>query len=151
MNMQELESRRVQALMVLFHQAAEHVPEEKAKWKPDPNAKSAQEIVEHLIQANHFFAALIRGDSAGEPPGSEAQSYHEALQALKESGKALSEAIASVPDSQLGEERTLPWGDKWKLTMLISAPSAHIAYHWGQIAYLQTMWGDKTDYHFTST
>jgi len=149
MDLQQLESRRVQALLELFIQSAKHVPEERADWKPEPNAKSPQEIVEHLTQANRFFAALIRGGPAGEPKGSEAQSYREALEDLKESGKALLEAIASVPDSRLGEEQTLPWGEKWKLTRLISAPGAHIAYHWGQIAYLQTMWGDQTDYHFT--
>jgi hypothetical protein len=73
--------------------------------------------------------------------------YSEALEALLTSGKALAEAIAAVPEDQLRAERRMPWGETWKMTRLITSPSAHIAYHWGQLCYLQTLWGDQQDYY----
>jgi uncharacterized damage-inducible protein DinB len=148
MNLQKLESRRVQAMASIFHEAARHVPAEKAQWKPDPKAKSAREIVEHLTGANHFFAALLRGEPQAPPTGeSIPKSYEDALQAFQESAAVLAEATASVPDDRLQDAVELPWGQSWKMTMLLAAASGHIAYHWGQIGYLQTLWGDEADYH----
>lgn len=148
MNLQKLESRRVQAMAGIFHEAARHIPAEKARWKPDPKAKSAQEIVEHLAWANRFFAALLRGEPPTSPSDEPApKSYEDALQAFQESAAVLAEATASVPDDRLQAAVELPWGQTWKMTMLLAAGSGHIAYHWGQIGYLQTLWGDETDYH----
>ena len=145
---QELESRRVRALMELLLKAARHVPADKAQWKPETNAKSAQEIVEHVAGVNEFFAKLIRGaELSGGPTPGRYESYEQALSALQASGEAVAEAIQAVPDEQLEAERTLPWGEAWKLRKLLVAPGTHIAYHWGQISYLQTLWGDLKDYH----
>jgi uncharacterized damage-inducible protein DinB len=145
---QELESRRVRALMELLLKAARHVPPDKAPWKPEEGAKSAQEIVEHVTGVNEFFAQLIRGaELSGGPVPSSYESYEQALSALQASGEAVAEAIQAVPDEQLEAERTLPWGEAWKLRKLLVAPGTHIAYHWGQISYLQTLWGDFKDYH----
>lgn len=146
--MQELESRRVRALMELLLEAARHVPPDQAPWKPETNAKSAQEIVEHVAGVNEFFAQLIRGnDVSGGPVAGSYESYEQALNALQASGEAVAAAIQAVPDEQLESERTLPWGEAWKLRKLLVAPGTHIAYHWGQICYLQTLWGDLKDYH----
>jgi len=149
--LQELEGRRVQALMELLLRAARHVPPDKVRWKPEPTAKSAQEIVEHVAAVNEFFATLIRGEasqSSGPRPQSH-ESYERALEALRASGEAVARAIQAVPDEQLETDRTLPWGQRWKLRRLLTAPGTHIAYHWGQISYLQTLWGDLKDYHLT--
>lgn len=150
--LQELEGRRVRALMELLLRAARHVPPDKVRWKPEPTAKSAQEIVEHVAAVNEFFATLIRGEVPQGPgprphqPQSH-ESYERALEALRASGEAVAQAIQAVPDEQLEADRTLPWGESWKLRRLLTAPGTHIAYHWGQISYLQTLWGDLRDYH----
>lgn len=154
MNLQQLESRRVQALIELLLRTAQHVPADKTDWKPEGQGKSVREVVEHLTGANHAFARLIEGEPSGpsiekadrHKISAQSQSYDQALEALRASGEALAEAIASVPDEELGEERQMPWGETWKLTRAITAPSAHIAYHWGQLCYLQTLWGDLKDY-----
>jgi len=154
MNLQHLESRRIRALIELLYRAARHVPPERSEWKPEGKGKSAREIVEHLVGANHAFARLIKGDAFEttiekadrQKVHIRAENYEQALEALRASGEALAEAVASVPDDQLGRERRMPWGETWKLTRVISTPSAHIAYHWGQLCYLQTLWGDFQDY-----
>jgi len=154
MKLQQLESRRVQALMNLCVSAAQNVPADKIRWKPEGRGRSVHEILEHLAGANHGFAALIRGsalpkEAANAPDRRSvkktADSYQQALEALRESGQALSEAIASTADEQLGEKRPMPWGETWEMTRLLTSPGAHIAYHWGQICYLQTLWGDQQD------
>lgn len=154
MKLQQLESRRVQALMELCSKAAQGVPSERIQWKPDAKGKSAHEILEHLAGANHGFAALILGSALpkGVKAGADRQSvknptdsYEQALEALKKSGNVLAEAISSAPDEQLSLTRPMPWGETWEMTRLLTAPGAHIAYHWGQICYLQTLWGDQQD------
>jgi uncharacterized damage-inducible protein DinB len=155
MNLQQLESRRVLTLIELFEKAAEQVPADKTHWKPEKKGKSSHEILEHVAGANLAFAALVRGSALPEQAAkakdrqdikSETDSYHQAIDSLKSSAKVLSEAIASVPDSQLAVDRQMPWGVTWKMTRLVTAPSAHIAYHWGQLCYLQTLYGDTKDY-----
>jgi hypothetical protein len=37
----------------------------------------------------------------------------------------------------------MPWGEVRSIKDLITSPMPHMAYHWGQIAYLQTLWGDN--------
>lgn len=149
MNWQQLESRRVQALAQIFSEAARHVPPEKADWKPDPKARSAHEIVSHLAKANGLFLALLNGDppSGDTAPDTEGKSYEDTLKEFEKSAQELAEAIASLPDERLEEQVDLPWGQTWKMSRVVAAASGHIAYHWGQIGYLQTLWGDATDYH----
>ena len=149
MNLQQLESRRVQAMAQIFLEAARHVPPDKADWKPDPKAKSAHEIVSHLAKANGLFLNILRGEplTGDTAPDTEGKSYEDSLEEFEGSARELAEAIASLPDGRLGEQVELPWGQVWKLPMVVAAAGGHIAYHWGQIGYLQTLWGDATDYH----
>jgi hypothetical protein len=154
MKLQELERRRVLTLTELFEKAARQVPSDKTQWKPEKKGKSAHEILEHVGGANLAFAALVRGSALSETATeikdrheikSASASYHAAVEALKSSATILAESIAAVPDAQLGEVRPMPWGEMWKMTRLITAPGAHMAYHWGQLCYLQTLWGDMED------
>lgn len=152
MELCRLESQRVQALSEFVLKAAERVPEDKTHWSPNPQGKSAHQILEHLTGANHGFAALIAGEGEA-PPAEELQAlkvscerYDELLEAFRASSQALAQTIARVPTDQLGQERPVPWGGTWTLRRLITSPSAHLAYHWGQLCYLQTLWGDTQDH-----
>lgn len=148
MRLQDVESRRVQTLIDLLYEAARHVPAERAHWTPDERGKSVRQIVQHVAEANAFFAAMIAGqEHQGQTDAFADRPYGQLLGALKGSGQKLAQVIAAVPDERLGETRAMPWGQSWKLTMAMTAPSAHIAYHWGQVCYLQTLMGDTTDYH----
>ncbi len=155
MNLQQFESRRLLNIIELFQTAAKEVPADKIQWKPEKKGKSAQEILEHVAGANLAFAALVRGGALPEQATKvkdrqdikhESESYVQALEGLKSSAQVLADAIASVPDNQLGEERQMPWGVTWKMTRLMTAPSAHTSYHWGQLCYVQTLYGDTKDY-----
>jgi uncharacterized damage-inducible protein DinB len=140
MDLREIEVKRIEKLSELFLKAARVVPAEKQNWKPMPNGKSAQEILAHLGMANYFFAALLRGSAP--PEVKNATNYEEALKLFEASKSQLAQAIRSVDPATFNEKRTMPWGEERTLKDLITSPMPHMAYHWGQIAYLQTLWGD---------
>ncbi len=154
MKLQQIESQRVQGTLEVCCQTASHVPQDKAEWKPEPQTKSAKEILEHLAASNHGVAAILSGkvsDAKMEKAQRKdvtlnAGSYEEALDALRHSGKVLSESIAALSDEQLAQTRQMPWGEDWEVPRLLAVASSHIAYHMGQLGYLQTMWGDGEDY-----
>lgn len=147
MTLQQTESLRVKRAGEVFLDTARHVPADKAHWKPHPNGTCAHEIVQHLAWANAFFDALIAGQ---EPPLTVKDPqvpFEQVLQQFQRSYESLAKTIAKTPDERLSEKRQLPWGQVWKVQSLMMSGSLHIAYHWGQIGYLQLAWGDTTDYH----
>ncbi len=143
MDLREIEIKRIEKISELFLKAARAVPKDKQDWKPMPTGNSAQDIVTHLAMANHFFAGLLRGSAPKETK--KANSYEEALKLFEDSKADLIGAIRSVDPAQFAEKRTMPWGEERTLKDLITSPMPHMAYHWGQIAYLQTLWGDTED------
>ncbi len=154
MNLQQIESSRVKAVVQLFCNTAKHVPAERATWKPDAKTKSPKELLEHIAAANSGFAMIIQGQPLGMQIKKEdrknvaiqTKSLQEAIDAVKASGEKLSQVISVISDAQLREKRTMPWGEEWEIPRLLATASSHITYHWGQLAYLQTMWGDLEDH-----
>ena len=154
MDLRKLESGRIATLVDLMLKAAAHVPLDRTDWKPEGKGQSAQELLAHTAGANLFFARLIKGTEA--PPTdryqnvqditADAKTYLQAQEALKASAEVLGQTVRATTDEQLREERQMPWGERWKMTRVLTAPGAHIAYHWGQLCYLQTLLGDIEDH-----
>jgi len=149
-NLQQSESLRLKQVGQVFLNSAQHVPQDKADWKPDSGLTSASEIVQHIAWANGFFDALIQAKTPTEYAFDPDLSYARALARFDQSCKDLAGTTAVVPDDQLDDTRDMPWGQTWKVKHILMAGSLHIAYHWGQIGYLQKGWGDTTDYHLVS-
>ncbi|HED03568.1 MAG TPA: DinB family protein [Candidatus Fraserbacteria bacterium] len=152
MDLRKLESGRIEALSELMLKAAAHIPAERTAWRPEGLGRSPQELLAHTAGANLAFARLIQGETElpGEPPQqikAEARSYQEALQTFQTSAQTLAQAMRILPEERFTQECQMPWGERWKMTRVLSAPSAHIAYHWGQLCYLQTLLGDQEDRH----
>lgn len=141
MDLREVEIKRIEKISELLLKAVRAVPKEKQSWKPMPTGKSAQEILAHLAMANSFFAALLKGGAPmqmGEP-----KTYDEAMKLFEQSKAELIQTIRAVDPAQFNEKRTMPWGEERSIKDLITSPMPHMAYHWGQIAYLQTLWDDQ--------
>lgn len=141
MDLREVEIKRIEKISELLLKAVQAVPKEKQNWKPMPTGKSAQEILAHLGMANSFFAALIKGVAPAHM--SEPKTYDEALKLFEQTKAELIQTIRSVDPARFNEKRTMPWGEERSMKDLITSPMPHMAYHWGQIAYLQTLWGDQ--------
>lgn len=140
MDLREGEIKRIEKISELLLKAARAVPKEKENWKPMPTGKSAQEILAHLGMANYFFAALLKGTAPAQTNAP--TTYEDALKLFEQSKAHLVETIRSLDPAQFSEKRTMPWGEERTLKDLLTSPMPHMAYHWGQIAYLQTLWGD---------
>jgi uncharacterized damage-inducible protein DinB len=128
---------------------AQHVPPDKVDWKPDAATKSVREILEHTIEVNHFFKSLISGAPSGTAANTpeKTEKYEKIIEGVRSSGEELAGGIRNLKDTQLGESRQAAQGNSWEVTRAIATAGTHIAYHWGQIGYLQTTWGDAED-HF---
>ena len=57
----------------------------------------------------------------------------------------LYEAVRNIPDSQLAETKWLPYdgGRDFTYAEMLEYPRWNFNYHLGQIAYIQTLYGDK--------
>lgn len=141
MDLREVEIKRIEKISELLLRAVRAVPSDKQAWKPMPTGKSAQEIVAHLGMANYFFAALLKGTTPAQM--SAPTTYNEAIKLFEQSKAELIQTIRSVDPTRFTEKRTMPWGEERSIKDLITSPMPHMAYHWGQIAYLQTLWGDQ--------
>ncbi|MBI1729313.1 DinB family protein [Candidatus Acetothermia bacterium] len=132
MSLPKFESLRVESLMELFAKSAKAIPADHFEWRPQQGGKSASEILEHVIGANHMFATLIRGEKMPESGTQDfsirSSQLKKGFEKMQQSALVLSEAIAAVDDSQLLTERKMPWGEVWKLSKLISTPSSHISH-----------------------
>ena len=145
MNFQDLESRRLRTQADFYVKTAKAIPEDKTDWKPADTAMSALEMTRHCIDTNTQLCQALGGEAPDHDPHA-ANSLAEVIDLFKQSCQHMSDVIASVPDEKLNEE-VPAFGGSMPLTSIMSVPSTHIGYHWGQLAYLQRVWGDTED-HF---
>ena len=121
------------------------MPEDKLDWRPAAEARTARELLEELVMTADFTADQLRTKKTPEMDFSE-KSEPRSLEQLEAAytaaiGKFLAVAEA-FPESELRETVELPWGTMSYLQIL-SYPYWNLMYHYGQISYIQTMYGDK--------
>ncbi|MBI1742870.1 hypothetical protein HYR54_07355 [Candidatus Acetothermia bacterium] len=144
----EFDSRHVQFVVDRFYKTAKHIPAERFDWKPQSeHVKSAHEMLRHIVEGNHI---LIHSLSERKPLSpsllseeerkhiqAETTNYEMALEALRTSGQKVAELVESIPIELLQQD---------EMARLVMASIVHMSYHWGQLCYLQTMWGDMENY-----
>ncbi|MCX6360571.1 MAG: DinB family protein [Armatimonadetes bacterium] len=128
------------------------MPAERQDWKPLDLGRSALSQVQECAIINPFFAAILTTQTV---PAMEGEAYaaakaalatpEAARAALAASADTLQAAIETFPDEKLGETVTLPWGEGMVMTFgqIMLAPYWNMTYHQGQIAYIQTLYGDN--------
>jgi hypothetical protein len=109
------------------------VPEDKLMWKPAPEAKSVAEIVDHIGGNLHGFL----GDGEYTP----VTSVEQAKKTIVESTAALAAWLRQQSMEGLENEMPTPVGPM-KGTHILPIAVFDLAYHSGQICYLQTLWAD---------
>lgn len=147
-----LNSTYVQMVLDLCMKSAKAIPADKATWKPaDGSAKSALDIVQHMVEVNHSIATYVRdnqpmSDTAKEALKARMTTYEAALNELTSSSEGLAQAYQSVSDDRIKDAlQNLP--DPNSLARTMGVGIIHLTYHWGQLCYLQTLWNDQED-HF---
>lgn len=128
------------------------MPDDRQDWRPLDAGRSALDQVQECAVINDFCAAILRDRKT--PEGWSYDSYKaecakldtpaKAVQALGEATERLAAAITAFPSDALEIEVKLPFGDDFRASFLrvILMPYYNMVYHTGQIAYIQTLYGD---------
>ncbi len=127
------------------------MPPDRQTWKPMDAGRSALELVQECAVLNRFFAAAIRDGKAPEwswdaYKGETARldTPDKALKALEDATDELVAAIESVAEADLDQVVSLPFAEGFTVPMrdLLFFATKNMTYHHGQIAYIQTLYGD---------
>jgi len=149
MSFQQDEKIRFLTQVDVVKNSIEHTPADKQNWKPEDSCMCPQEMIDHLAGSNHFFAAMLQGKEPPQPPTDAPElTFEQSMAAFEQSSQQLADVIETIPDEALNQEVPLPNGNTAPMKFLVTIPGNHTAYHWGQLAYMQTVWGDKEDHFF---
>jgi len=123
------------------------VPEEKWNWKPTPTSKSAQEIVNEVVVVLHAMKPVLTGGAWTPPSAPIVTDRTQAKQQVVDAANAFADALRSVIPADLQRQVELPFATL-PLERCAAIPIVELLHHHGQIAYLQTMWGDTQSHFF---
>jgi len=135
---------------------AKAVPADKLEWKPLENGRSVLDLCRELALCPEWAYDII--DSKDQKPEfdesdmAEARKMQEnwtAVEACEEQCNQRLERLFTLfrdmPDERLTENKWLPYDGGRDFTMpeMMDYPRWNFNYHLGQIAYIQTLYGDK--------
>jgi len=137
---------------------AKKVPADKLDWKPLGEGRSVLDICREMACCAEWSERILRN----EPFPEFTPEIQEAIAKQNESMKTAEDceaecnrrldtylkAVAEFPDDKLGDTFTLPFDGGQTITMKqnMDYPRWNFEYHQGQIAYIQTLYGDKQVY-----
>jgi uncharacterized damage-inducible protein DinB len=122
------------------------VPDDKLAWKPSPTAKSALEIVNHTVAALKGMVTVLQGSDWKIPEFAPATNRAEAQALMREASAQYANALQQLSPEALERQVVLPFGT-FPMREFSTFGTIDLMHHRGQIAYLQTHWGDNED-HF---
>ncbi len=119
------------------------IPDEKFDWKPAETAKSALEVINHMLGSVQWTkGAILNKKLEAEPVKTKA----EAKAALKEAEKDFETFLTGLTEDDLAKIVTMPWGEM-PADFMVNLGVVDMIHHRGHICYIQTLLGD-TDDHF---
>lgn len=116
------------------------IPEEKIDWKPEPKAKSALEIINHVAQNMTGALGLIstgEWNSEYQPATDRAGAKVAILQTMN----AYADKLRTLTEADLAADANTPMG-VFPLRSFVEMTVFDPIHHHGQIAYIQTLLGD---------
>ena len=122
------------------------IPEDKLNWKPAESAKSALEVIAHVIGAIKSLQPVLGGSEWSPHQEPTPASAAVAKQALVAAADEFAEVLTSLAPESLQNRIELPFGTM-SLAVIANMPVIDLIHHHGQIAYIQTLLGDTED-HF---
>lgn len=151
MTVQEFQSRKILRIAQTLAHFVATTPEDRLDWCPCLDEKSCTRSVldqiRECVACNRYIASLLGG---GETPDSHRSitDGRSAQEELLVSAEALAGILRCIPDEALSKPFTMP---SMTVTgeVLIDLPTRNMAYHGGQINYLQLLLGD-TESHVPS-
>ncbi|MBS1720158.1 MAG: hypothetical protein JST35_06910 [Armatimonadetes bacterium] len=136
-----------------FFDFARAVPADKLEWAPAEGARTTLDIAREIAMCPQWGIDTVEGmPEWDEAVMAEYERQTKALVTLDDCQTEfnrrmdkLAEYVSGLDDEFLKEERDLIFtpGRKWKVADLIDFPRWNCTYHIGQVAYIQTCYGDK--------
>ena len=146
MTVQEFQARKFERIAKTLAHFVATTPEDKLDWCPciDENSctRSVMDQIAECIACNRMVAAIICGGQAemgGDAPITDAKAAQEELLA---SARELAAVVRAMPDEALWKTFSMP---RASMTgeVLIDLAHRNMAYHGGQINFIQLLLGDK--------
>jgi uncharacterized damage-inducible protein DinB len=136
-------------------QIAKATPEDKARWKPAPDARPALEQLVECCLANAMWTNILLNHVHQSLPAEVAERAYAELdtldkvsQRLRETSDRLVAVIRALPDSDMDVIVPFPWKPEAgkPIAECVYHPYWNMCYHHGQIAYIQTLYGDYEEH-----
>jgi hypothetical protein len=121
----------------------------KLETKGAEPARSVFELVGECAMANRYFASLLNGEESKRSPATEFANLTEAQDEIVASSQVLADTVRNASDEVFETEFT-SWRGQVKGKMLMMGAYRNMAYHSGQINFIQILEGDH-EFHMPPT
>lgn len=133
---------------------AKAVPQDKLEWKPLDNGRSVLDQCREMAQCAGWAEGIIQGTAPewNEETMAAIRKEQEQWQSVEDCEtecnrriERLSTLFQGMGDERLAETKWLPYdgGRDFTMAEMMDYPRWNFTYHLGQIAYVQTLYGDK--------
>jgi hypothetical protein len=125
---------------------------DRLNWQPLDCGRSVLDQLQECAIANWKWTGILRNMSYANAPAEFVEQVgrltelEPVLDRLRETAAALTEAILELPDEVMEREIETPWGP-YPLYNGCFHAYWNMAYHEGQINYIQTLYGDNEEYY----
>jgi len=119
------------------------IPEERARWKPEPAAKSPIEIAAEAIRVLRMYRPIFDGPEfpKAPPPAPSPDTLGEAGNLLLAAAEDYAAALEAA-GPELNRPQPMPFGGTFRAYRAACFPLMDLFNHHGQILYLQSILGD---------
>ncbi|MBS1705634.1 MAG: hypothetical protein JST40_07145 [Armatimonadetes bacterium] len=133
-----------------FFSSAKRTPADKLDWKPLDEGRSTLDQCQEVAFCPTWGSGILK--HRGMDPNVDWEAAQAAAKQLTtveaceakffELFEGLKAEIAAFPEAEMGESITLQWGT-FTYMEIMEVPHWNVLYHWGQVNYIQTLYGDK--------
>jgi len=134
------------------------VPEDKADWKALEAGRSVLDQAREMAQCPIWAVAILSSDEPPKFEGEEMAAQQAEMQTWTTVAECqakcnanlekLFEVFGALSDDRLKDKKWLPFdcGRDFTFAEMMDYPRWNFTYHLGQIAFIQTLYGDKNMY-----
>jgi hypothetical protein len=124
------------------------IPEERARWKPEPGAKSPLEIATEVLRGMRMYQPLLEGPEYPKtwPEVPKPETLQETAKLIAAAVEEYAAALEAA-GPELDRPQPMPFGGVFRAYRAVCFPLFDLFHHHGQICYLQSLLGD-TETHW---
>jgi hypothetical protein len=130
-----------------------HIPADKLNAVPMGKARPPLEFTAECVGFNSFVASIASGETHPIPTEEERESFYRTVDSLEkaqtllqESVDQLTSAVQKLDNESLFTPAKTPWGSDATIFQLVEMTCSHMAYHDGQLNYIQSLYGDDANH-----